>query len=136
MRTINWDDVQEEIYITEEGNYTFKIIELLEDVMGNTIQVNPNGKEYHEYKCRTKDGATIKIKMYLSDKALFMYKKLLRACGIDAKGDMELDNIPNLVLGKKFIGIVKRNPDTIDVATGQSVPSKFFNISDFLPVQE
>ena len=136
MRTINWDEVQEQNYITQEGDYTFKIVELLEGAMGNTVQVNTNGKEYHEYQCQTKDGATMKMKLYLSTKALFKYKKLLSVCGIDAKGDMEIEHIPSLLIGKKFIGVVKRNADTIDVATGLPVQGKYLNITDFKPVVE
>lgn len=132
----NWDDIVETSYINREDRYTLKIVEIAKDVNGNITQTSSNGKEFHKYICETKEGERITLSLYLNDSALWKYKKFASACGINTKGGaVDFDTLPNQLLGRKFVGDVKRQPPRPNIETGVIEESKYFNIEQFYPVE-
>lgn len=124
----NWDDVVETSYINEEGRYTLKITKF-------ETKQTANGNECHVYLCENKEKEQIKVNLYLVDKALWKYKAFVKALGMEAKGQVNFEELPKSLIGRKFIGEVKRQPDTINVETGLSEPSKYFEVAKFYPVE-
>lgn len=131
----NWDDIVESSYISEEGKYTLKIVEVMKDENGNSTLTSANGKEYHKYVCQTKEGEKISVSLYLVDNALWKYKAFVKACGLPTTGMVDFNMLPQMLLGRKFIGEVKRQPDKINVETGLPEQSKYFDVAKFYPVE-
>lgn len=132
----NWDDINETSYISEEGKYTLKIVEVAKDSEGNITQISANGKEFHKYVCETRDGQRITLSLYLVDNALWKYKAFVKACGLPATGIVNFNELPKSLVGRKFIGEVKRQPDRLNVTTGEMEQSKYFNVEKFYPISE
>jgi hypothetical protein len=124
----NWDDIQETQYINEEGEYTLKI-------MSHEEKETANGNDCHVYTCQTKDGEVIKVSLYLSEKALWKYKAFVKACGLPTTGSVNFNELPKSLVGRKFIGSVKRQPPKTNVATGELEESKYFEVAKFYPVE-
>lgn len=131
----NWDNIKETEYISQEGKYTLKVKEILKDESGNITQTSANGKEFHKYLCETKDGEQITLSLYLVDNALWKYKAFVKACGLPTTGVVNFDELPKSLVGRKFVGEVKRQPDKLDITTGEKVQSKYFNIEKFYPYE-
>lgn len=131
----NWDDITESSFIDEEGKYTFKIKEVVKNDAGEITQTTANGNSFHKYLCETQDGARINVSLYLVDKALWKYKAFVKACGLTTTGVVDFDTLPNALVGRKFIGEVKRQPDRINVETGLPEQSKYFEVVKFYPVE-
>jgi hypothetical protein len=127
-RIINWDDVTESSFINEEGKYTLKVVE-------HKRTTTANGNECDVYTCQTKDGEKINVSLYLVDKAMWKYKKFAKACGLSVSGSTDLDELPKAFVGKKFVGLVKRQPDKLNVETGAPEKSKYFEVAEFYPVE-
>ena len=139
MARFNLDDVQEQAYIDREGCYTLKIIKVAEDEDGNTLQMSANkSTPYHKYICRTQDGEQISVTQYITANSMWKYKAFLSACGIDVKGFvMDTDEFdPEILVGKKFVGEVKRCPAKINVETGVKEESKYFEVNKFYSIEE
>lgn len=127
-RIVNWDDVTETSFISEEGKYTLKIVE-------HKRTTTANGNECDVYSCQTKDGEKINVSLYLVDKAMWKYKRFAKACGLNVSGSTDLDELPKTFIGKKFVGLVKRQPDKLNVETGLPEKSKYFEVAEFYPVE-
>lgn len=124
----NWDDFKEDTYIDKEGNYTLKI-------MSYTEGSSANGKEFHKYNCETIDGEKISLTLYLIENAMWKYKAFVNACGLEAKGAVNLVELPKTLVGRKFVGEVKRQPAKMNVATGLVEESKYFEVAKFHKVE-
>lgn len=135
-KIFNWDDIKETEYISQEGRYGLKIIGIAKDEEGNITQTSANGKEFHKYICETKDGEQITLSLYLAENALWKYKAFAKACGLPVTGVVNFDELPKSLLGRKFVGEVKRQAPKLNVTTGVVEPSKYFNIEKFYPYSE
>ena len=124
----NLDDVKESSYIDKTGKYTLSI-------KGYKADVSQNGKEFHKYECESEDGGKISVTLYLIDNAMWKYKAFMKACGLPGTGVVNLDTLPQTLVGKKFVGEVQRQPDRIDIMTGNKVESKYFEVAKFYPVE-
>lgn len=127
-KIINWDDYPETSFITEEGTYTLK-------VMSHERKNTTNNNEVDVYTCQTQDGEQIKVSLYLSEKALWKYRTFVKALGLPASGIVNFNELPNTLIGKKFIGEVSKQPDKINPITGVPEPSKYLEVSKFYPVE-
>lgn len=126
----NWDDVVETSYVTEEGRYTFKVM----DYEANT---SANGNEYDSYVCQTKDGEQLKVSLYRTDKAMWKYKAFVKALGVPTTGGINWDTLPKSLIGKKFIGEVTKRPvEKINPETGEQIIKEYCEISKFYPVED
>lgn len=123
MLNFNFDEVEETSYINQEGTYTVKV---------NSFKVKtlPDERIIHEFYFKTQDGAMIKHGFFMTKKAIFFYKKFIKALGHEAKGELDVDALSPKLIDKKLIITVKRqDPKRNDF--GQLEESKFFNITDF-----
>lgn len=128
-QNFNWDNIKESSYISNEGKYTLTIKKV---TIGES---QTNHTEYHKYECESNDGEKINVTLYLSDTAMWKYKNFVKACGLTAKGIDNLDTLPNTLVGKKFVGEVKKQADKIDVVTGNKIESKYYEVTKFYPVE-
>lgn len=135
MAKFNLDDIQEQSYLETEGQHTLKIIKVAEDEDGNTTQVTANGNEFHKYVCETQNHEKIYVTLYILEKAMWKYKAFLSALGLDTKGLVfDSDTFdPESLVGKFFIGEVKRCPDKLNIETGLKEQSKYFEVVKFYP---
>lgn len=132
----NFDDYNEIAYIEKEGNYTLKIIGVAKDSNGDVTQMTANGNEFHKYVCENQEHERINVTLYIIEKAMWKYKAFLTALGIDTKGfqfDTETFD-PESLVGKKFVGEVRRQADKMNVETGQLEPSKYYEVAKFYTV--
>lgn len=127
MGITNWDEIEESKYIDTEGSYTLKIVKF-------ESKETANGNECHVYTCETQDKEKINVNLYVVDKALWKYKNFIKACGLEAKGEINWDNLTKSLIGKKFIGEVRRQPDKPNVVTGEMEQSKYFEVAKFYHV--
>jgi len=134
MELKNWDEVKESSYINAEGRYTFTVTEVIKDESGNVTQTSTNGKPYHKYLCTSADGDKITLSLYIIDNALWKYKSFVKACGLEAKGNVDFDTLPQQLIGKKFVGEVKRCAPKMNFVTGEKEESKYFEIAKYFPV--
>lgn len=125
----NWDEILETSYINGEGTYTLKIMKF-------DNKTTANGNECHSYTCQTKDGEQITVNLYLVEKAMWKYKQFVKACGLEARGSVNLDELPKSLIGRKFVGEVKRCPDKMNIETGLMEPSKYFEVVKYFPVTD
>lgn len=127
-KIFNWDDYKESSYISTEGRYTLKIVKY-------DTKETANNNTCHVYTCETKEGEQINVNLYLVEKAMWKYKAFVKACGLTAEGQGNLDELPKSLIGRKFVGEVKRQPDRINVETGLPEQSKYFEVAKFYPVE-
>lgn len=127
-KIFNWDDFSESSYINEEGRYGLKIT-------GFESKETANGNACHVYKCQSKDGGQISVNLYLVEKAMWKYKAFVKACGLSVEGQGNLDELPKALVGKKFTGEVKRQPDKLNIETGLPEQSKYFEVVKFYPFE-
>lgn len=133
---MNWDDIQETQYINKDGRYTLKVMEATKGQDGNYTQTTANGKEYHKYICATKEGEQIQLTLWLSQSAMWRYKRFASACGVKTEGNFDLDSIPATMVGRKFIAEVKKQPDKQDIVTGEIKESKYYEIATFHKLED
>lgn len=134
-KIFNWDDISETQYIGEEGEYTLKVIDVCKDENGDVTQQTANGSEFHKYVCETKDKERINVTFYLTEKALWKYKNFVKAVGLKTEGNVDLNALPNAVVGRKFVGLVKRCAPKMNVETGVMEESKYFEVTKYFPVE-
>ena len=136
MAKFNLDDVKEQSYINEEGEYTLKVVDVATDQDGCITQLTSTGKEFHKFVCEDRDGNRINNSLYLSDKSIWRYKKFLIALGVNVDG-MVLDSEtfdPRTLIGKKFVASVVRCQPKLNAETGAYEESKYFEIDNFYPI--
>lgn len=121
----NWEDIKESSFLQQEGSFTFTV----KDV--DASQLSQAGEPKHVYTCETEDGATISLQLSLSDKALWKYKQFAHACGLDtSQGQVDFDALPNIIKGRKFIGVVKQSEPQKTI-TGEISDKRYYNIVEF-----
>lgn len=125
----NWDDYAENEYINQEGRYLLKII-------GFEEKTTANDKVCHVFSCENIDHEKINVNLYLVDKAMWKYKMFVKACGVEAKGQFDTQEFPKTLIGKKFIGEVRRQPDRTDIVTGDVIPGKYMEVKNFYPRED
>ena len=108
------------------GKYTLKIASFKAGESTN------KGTEYHEYTCETKDKESIRVTLYLVDKALWKYKTLVSATGLEAKGVVDFNTLPDSLIGRKFVGVVtERKVKSLDAESGDEVEKTYYEVSKF-----
>lgn len=127
-QNFNLDDIKESSYIDKAGKYTLTIT-------GYKSDVSQNGKEFHKFECESEDGGKINITLYLIENAMWKYKAFIKACGLPGTGVVNLDTLPQTLVGKKFVGDVQKQPNRTDIVTGEVVESKYYEVSKFYPVE-
>lgn len=136
FKNMNWDETNSSTYINAEGNYTLKITEVAKDKEGNTTQVSANQKEFHKYMCETRDGEKISVTLYLVEAAMWKYKKFLEALGLDLKDYTNVYDIPNRIVGKKFVGVVKSKIiSKVDIESGLPEEKTVYEVAEFKKVE-
>jgi hypothetical protein len=138
MAKFNLDDVKESKYIEQEGEHTLKIVKVAEDEFGNTTQVSANkNTEFHKYVCENREGEKINVTLYITENSMWKYKAFLSAIGVNVKGFvMDTDEFdPETLVGKKFVGEVKRCAPKLNIATNEYEQSKYFEVVKFMPVE-
>jgi hypothetical protein len=126
-QNFNLDNIKESSYIDKAGKYTLTI-------KSYKSEVSQNGKEFHRYECESTDGGKISVTLYLIDNAMWKYKAFMKACGLSGTGVVNLDTLPQTLVGKQFIGEVQRQPDKLNLMTGLKEESKYFEVAKFYPV--
>lgn len=138
MAKFNLDDVKESKYIEQEGEHTLKIVKVAEDEFGNTTQVSANkNTEFHKYVCENREGEKINVTLYITENSMWKYKAFLNALGVNVKGFvMDTDVFdPDTLVGKKFVGEVKRCAPKLNIATNEYEQSKYFEVVKFMPAE-
>lgn len=136
IKNMNWDEVGSSNYISAEGNYTLKITGVAKDQEGNITQLSANSKEFHKYMCETRDGEKISVTLYLVEGAMWKYKKFLEAMGLNLKDYTNVYDIPNRIVGNKFVGVVKSKViDKVDVETGAKEQKTVYEVAEFKKVE-
>ena len=138
MAKFNLDDVKESKYIEQEGEHTLKIVKVAEDEFGNTTQVSANkNTEFHKYVCENREGEKINVTLYITENSMWKYKAFLSALGVNVKGFvMDTDEFdPETLVGKKFVGDVKRCAPKLNIATNEYEQSKYFEVVKFMPAE-
>ena len=59
----------------------------------------------------------------------------MKACGLPGTGVVNLETLPQTLVGKKFIGEVQKQPDRLNVLTGMKEESKDYEVAKFYPVE-
>lgn len=120
----NWEDIKESSFLQQEGSFTFTVKSV------DASQLSYEGNPKHVYTCETEDGASINLQLSLSDKALWKYKQFANACGLDtSQGQVDFDALPNVLLGKKFVGVVKKSEPQKTI-TGEVSDKVYYNITE------
>lgn len=127
-QNFNLDDIKESSYIDKAGKYTLTIKKF-------TAGESQNQKEYHRFECESEEGAKISVTLYLIDTAMWKYKAFMKACGLPGTGVVNLETLPQTLVGKKFIGEVQKQPDRLNVLTGMKEESKYYEVAKFYPVE-
>lgn len=124
-RIVDFTQVKETSFIDKEGVYTFTIKKY-------EPKINSNEKPYDRYFIESVDGEAMMVDFYIQENALFRYKAFLSALGVDVSiKSIDLNTLPQTLIGKIFIGTVKRRAPQLDLLTGDMVESKYFDIVKF-----
>lgn len=115
-------------FISENGNYTLKVdsLETLNTEDGVTI---------HKFTCVSEDGQFINLSLYLTQKAIWKYQAFIKALGHPGEGSVDFDKLAPTLIGRKFIGVVEKQKDRLNVVTGETIPGKYYEIVRFLKCQ-
>lgn len=114
-------------FLSNEGDYTFTITSYEKG------ESSKKGTPYHRFHCVTVDGETTRFDLFITDKAMWRYKALLKAVGAPTDRVMNIDELPEKLVGKEFVGVVKEESyNVIDALTGDITETKsIFKIVDF-----
>lgn len=122
---LNLDNIKDSDYISEEGTYTLVID-------GVDISTTLNDNVCHNFHCHDEEtGLKISCPFYFTEKALFRYKKFIKMFDSTLCGDIDEDTVSNSLIGKTFIADVKRKKPRVNIVTGDTEESKFFEIVSF-----
>ena len=122
---VNFDEIGLSSYIDEAGEYNLKI-------MSYETGTTQNGTGYHRYSCEDKNKKKIKVTLYLSEKSLFRYKLFLKALGLDPKGEIDIDAIPEKVIGKIFKCYIDKREPKLNILTNEMEESKYYEVIKFM----
>ena len=128
---VNFNNVTELSYIQEAGTYTVKVI----DVKRETAK---SGNEMDVFTLQTQDGQSMKLRLVLNDKSFFKYKAFIRAIrglkDTDQVGEVDIDEFSRAAVGKKLkIEVVRQKPE-LNIVTGVTEESQFFEIKRLFPI--
>jgi len=121
----NRDDIKTTNYIAQEGDYTVKIIDVLERMV-NDIPV-------HDFKLEDINGAgEIKMSIFLKPTTMWLHAKLRTVCGFNDEHKV-VDTYP---ASKECIGqiiniTVEKAKPTYNAVTNVTTESKYFNVAKF-----
>lgn len=125
MDKIDFSNITSFDPISEAGYYKLNIAAY------ETGTSEMKGTPFIRFKCNTDDGKTINITFYMSEKALWRFKKFMKNLGYEMVGKLDPEELAATAIGKSFIGTVKRCAPSIDPATGEEIESKYFEVTDF-----
>lgn len=136
MAQFNLDEVKEQSYISEAGRYTLKIVDIAKDQDGCITQETATGTPFHKYVCEDINKNRINVSLYMSEKAIWRYKKFLIALGVNTTGlVIDTENFdPRQYIGKKFEADVVRCQPKLN-ENGVYEESKFFEIDNFYTIK-
>lgn len=124
----NLDDIKESNYINKAGRHTLTIKKF---IAGDS----QNQKPYHKFECENVDGEKITVTLYLVENAMWKYKNFIKACGLPGTGVVNLETVSQSLVGKSFVGEVQKQPDRVDIVTGETKESKYYEVAKFYPVE-
>lgn len=123
---VNWDDVKvsDRTSVQQEGTYTFKVGDV-------ETQISKNGDDMVVVNCDTKDEGSLRMYFLLNDKNLWKIKKFATAVDETALKNSDPEEVLKSLLGKKFIGVVTKQPPRLDPQTQTMVEGKYLEISSY-----
>ena len=130
MENINLDNIEVKEgefkkYLTEDGEYVVSITSVDQGVSTNT------GTPYLKFECKTENDEYINISLYLTEKAMWRFKKFIMALGHPGTGTVNPLQIANQCIGRS-LKIICNHPETIDPVTNQKVAGKYLEVKDFM----
>lgn len=125
MEKIDFSNIEAFTPITADGYYVLKISGY------ETGASEMKGTPYIRFKCVTESNESINVTFYMSEKALWRFKKFMVTLDYEMNDILDPEELAKTAVGKKFIGTVRRCAPSIDPATGEEVESKYFEVTDF-----
>lgn len=125
---INLDNIEvkefsDKKYLKEDGEYVVT-------VSGYEKGTTSNGTPYLKFECKTDNEEYISTSLYLSEKAMWKFKKFLLALGHPGVGGIEVEDAAKQCLNRRFV-VVCSHRDTVDPVTNEKTQSKYLEVVDF-----
>lgn len=114
-RIIDFSQVEDGMsFINKAGRYTLEVEKF------ETGKSAKKGTEFHRFFCKSEDGESIRFELYIVPAAMWRYKSFLKALGASTDNAYNIDELPNKLIGKKFVGVVvEESYETYDALTGE-----------------
>ena len=125
MEKIDFSNIEAFTPIMADGYYVLKISGY------ETGTSEMKGTPYIRFKCVTESNESINVTFYMSEKALWRFKKFIMALGHPGTGTVNPLQIANQCIGRS-LKIVCNHPETIDPVTNQKVAGKYLEVKDFM----
>ena len=110
-------------YLKEDGEYVVTVV-------GYEKGVTSNGTQYIKFECKTDNDEYISTSLYLTDKALWKFKKFLMALGHPGVGGIDSEEAAKQCLNRKMI-VNCSHRETVDPVTNEKIASKYLEVVDF-----
>ena len=123
LDSIELKEFSDKKYLKEDGEYEVTIT-------GYDKGTTSNGTSYLMFECKTDNDEYISTSLYLSDKAMWKFKKFLMALGHPGVGNIEVEEAAKQCLNRRFV-VVCSHRDSVDPVTNEKIRSKYLEVVDF-----
>lgn len=125
---INLEDIEvkdgNKTYLKDDGEYEVTIVNAEEGVSSN------KGTPYIKFECKTDDDRYISTSLYLTQSAMWRFKKFIMALKHPGTGSVDPFIISKNCIGKKCI-VICAHPEKINPVTNEKEFSKYLEVIDF-----
>ena len=112
-------------FLKDDGEYVVTVESFEEGVSSN------KGTPYIKFECKTDDDRYCSTSLYLTDTAMWRFKKFIMALGHPGTGNIDPLLIAKNCIGKKMI-VVCAHPEKVNPVTNEKEVSKYLEVIDYI----
>ena len=112
-------------YLKDDGEYVVTITNVEEGVSSN------KGTPYLKFECKTDDDRYCTTSLYLTESAMWRFKKFIMALGHPGTGTIDPITLSRTCIGKRCI-VVCAHPEKINPITNEKEISKYLEVIDYI----
>lgn len=117
--------MSDKTFLKDDGEYVVTVESFEEGVSSN------KGTPYIKFECKTDDDRYCSTSLYLTDSAMWRFKKFIMALGHPGSGNIDPLLIAKNCIGKKMI-VVCAHPEKVNPVTNEKEVSKYLEVVDYI----
>lgn len=111
-------------FLKDDGEYKVTVVNVEQGVSSN------KGTPYMKFECKTDDDRYCSTSLYLTESAMWRFKKFIMALGHPGTGSVDPVTLGKTCLGRQCI-VVCAHPEKINPITNEKEVSKYLEVIDY-----